>query len=325
MQYLITGGVGFIGSHLVKAALDDSIKVTVIDRRSPNESPILNHTSNIKEAEFIKADLLDPNKASEVNEVISKVKPDVVYHLAAQPLSILSNKYPLETAKDNILATYSFLEALRDNSPKSRLVYSSSACFYGVPKDPPLREDDPPAVGHYIYTATKIAADFAVQHYRHIYHLNCVNARMVNVYGPGEIHYERIVPRLINLALQGEAPTLTQSDGSDVLSFLYVGDAVRALQLLGSHPNAIEKPVWNISGSAPISILELMKRIYNLIGLPTEHFAVLGLRCGSPVHKYLDGSMIKEKLGFSPLIDLDIGLGHTIDWYRDQCERVKLA
>ncbi len=313
-HYLVTGGVGFIGSHLVKSLLGDSIRITVVDRRPWDESPILRSISESAGFDFIKVDLRDADKTA---KLIAKTKPDVIYHLAAQPLSILSNIDPFNTAQDNIIATYSILEAVRNHSPDSRLVYTSSACFYGVPISSPLREMDTPAVGHYIYTATKIAADFAVQHYQHIYNLDCISVRMVNVYGPGEMHFERIVPRLVLQALRGEAPTLTQSDGTDVLSFLYVNDTVAALRLLGTHPDATDSAVWNIAGSPPLSISELMKKIYKLVGQQSQDsFAAIGSRCGAPVHKYLDGTMIREKLGFSPSTDLESGLKITIDWYK---------
>lgn len=311
-QHLVTGGAGFIGSHLVKALQSQSIPPIVVDRRPMHESPILRGIT--KEMNFMQVDLRDSVKTA---ELIAAVKPDIVYHLAAQPLSITSNVDPLGTAQDNILATYSLLEAVRKHAPYSRVVYASSACFYGVPtSQPPLRETDAPAVGHYIYTATKVAADFAVQHYRHIYGLQCMCARMVNVYGPGEMHFERIVPRLILHALEGRAPTLTQSDGSDILSFLYVDDAVAALRLLATHPISSKMAVWNVAGLAPLSILELMKVIYRLVGRPTESFAAVGPRRGAPVHKYLDGAAIKREFGFSPSVDLGHGVSLTIDWYR---------
>ncbi len=312
-RYLITGGAGFIGSSLSKSLLGDSVRITIADRRSSRESPVpLDNHDNV---EWVEVDLRDPCKTA---ELIKEKGPDIIYHLAAQPLSSLSNYEPFSTVQDNILATYSVLEALRKHGRNTRLVHASSACFYGVPaSQPPLRETDPPAVGHYIYTATKIAADFAVQHYRHVYRLDCISARMVNVYGPGDRHLERIVPKLVGQALRREAPRLTQSDGTDVLSFLYIDDAVAALRVLGNHPDASSSAVWNISGSEPISVLDVMKKIYNIVGLPTDVFATVGPRRGKPVHKYLDGTMARTRLHFSPLVDLDLGLRLSVEWYRN--------
>lgn len=312
-RYLVTGGGGFIGSHLVGALLDKPVDVIVADRSPrPASLPL---RRGFERAAFIVIDLQDWDETA---KLIADTRPDTIYHLAAQPLSVTSNVDPRGTVQDNVLATYSVLEGLRNHAPESRFVYSSSACFYGIPSaKPPLRETDAPAVGHYIYTATKIAADYAVQHYRHVYHLECVSGRMVNVYGPGDMHFERIVPRLIVQALRDEAPTLTQSDGSDVLSFLYVDDAVAALRLLGTHSNATKRSVWNISGSPPLSVLELMRRVYSRIGNPAKSFVATGPRRGAPVHKYLDGAAIRAELGFSPSFDLDHGLGLTIDWYKE--------
>jgi len=140
---------------------------------------------------------------------------------------------------------------------------------------------------------------------------------MVNVYGPGDRHLERIVPKLVGQALRREAPRLTQSDGTDVLSFLYIDDAVAALRVLGNHPDASSSAVWNISGSEPISVLDVMKKIYNIVGLPTDVFATVGPRRGKPVHKYLDGTMARTRLHFSPLVDLDLGLRLSVEWYRN--------
>lgn len=311
-HYLITGGAGFIGSHMVKKLVGDSERVTIADRRATSVSPVLDDIKG-----DVDAILIDLRDTRETGQLIGKIKPDVIVHLAAQPLSAPSNTEPLESVQDNIVATYSVLEALRTSSPQSKLVHASTACFYGVPSsEPPLRETDSPAVGHYIYTATKIAADYAVQHYRHVYDLNCVVARMVNVYGPGEMHLERIIPRLTLQALRGEAPTLTQSDGDDVLSFLYIDDAVAALSLLATRPEATRKAVWNVGGSRPISILELMRRVYSLCRRSAKSFASVGFRQGAPIHKYLDGTMIKTELGFSPILDLDSGLKRTIAWFK---------
>lgn len=313
-HYLVTGGTGFIGSHLVRSLLNKPGQVTVLDRRKPDESPILGDHYD-SDLHYIQADLCD---FDHTRRLVEELQPQVIFHLAAQPLSARSNLRPLQTVRDNVDATYSILEAARNLALQPRLVFSSSACFYGVPStSPPLQESDSPSVGHYIYTATKIAADFAVQHYRQIYKLPCICARMVNVYGPGDIHSERIVPRLMTQALDGVSPTLTQSDGTDILSFLYVRDAVSALEILGSRADALRRSVWNIAGSEPVSVLDLMKLIYSSTGHPTDSFAAVGDRRGSPVHKYLDGSLIRNELDVEPEIGLTEGLNITLNWYRN--------
>jgi nucleoside-diphosphate-sugar epimerase len=310
---IVTGGVGFIGSHLIKPLLKCYDRVIVADKRLPDESPILSMNNSVG-WEYRKIDLRDSKKTS---KLFKSTKPDVVYHLAAQPLSIKSNIDPLNTAHDNIMGTYSVLEALRNHSPASRLVYASTACFFGAPlANVPLKENDAPAVGRYIYTATKIAADYAVQHYRNIYHMNCFCVRMVNVYGPGEMHLERIVPRLTMQALKEEPPTLTRSDGSDILSFIFITDIVKALLLFGEHKNATDEPIWNIAGPSTLSILELMKIIYRIAGFPIKSFAATGTHEGEPIYKYLDGNKIKQKLGFYPDVSIERGLKNTFNWYK---------
>lgn len=312
MRILVTGGVGFIGSHLVNSLLADSNKVYIADRRKCEESPTLQFRPN-----NLTGFVFDLCDVKETSKFIQIIKPDVIFHLAAQPLSVLSNTDPLRTVRDNILGTYSVLEAIRNHSSKTKLIYTSSACFYGIPSSPPpLEEDNAPAVGHYIYTATKISADYAVQHYRKIYGLDCICARMVNVYGPGDLHFERIVPRLIIQALNREKPSLTQSDGRDVLSFLYISDAVRALRLLVDHQDHIESCVWNVAGSPPISIFELMKKIFAKLNFSQTSFTTIGPRCGKPVHKYLDGKKMATELFFTPVMDIEKGLELTIDWYK---------
>lgn len=310
-RVLVTGGVGFIGSHLVRSLVDEGQEVVVADRRTPDQSALLTGATGF---DFEQIELSDSRKTA---RLLAQVEPDIVFHLAAQPLSSASNEDPLGTVRDNINSTYSVLEAMRCLPTSPRLVFASSACFYGVPTaTPPLSEQDEPAVGHYVYTATKIAGDFAVRHYKHIFGLDAVVVRMVNVYGPAEWHLERIVPRLILQALRGEPPSLTQSDGEDVLSFLYVDDVIRALRLISSDPAAATLDVWNVGGSEPISMLDLMHLIYKRAGAPRqERFATVGSRVDSPVHKYLDGSKLRERLGFTPIVDIAEGLDRTIAWF----------
>lgn len=311
-RVFVTGGVGFIGSHLVRSLIDEGHQVIVADRRSPDESEILSGCSGF---DFEQIELSD---ADRTHSLVTKVQPDLVYHLAAQPLSAQSNEDPLGTVRDNINSVYSVLDAIRHLTNRPRMVFTSSACFYGIPKSPPpLVEEDDPAVGNYVYTATKIAGDFAVRHYKYIFGLDAVVVRMVNVFGPGEWHVERVVPRLILQALRGEEPSLTQSDGRDVLSFLYVSDAVEALKCLATRAEASERDVWNIGGCEPISMIDLMRTIYQSAGCRERNgFARVGGRSGCPVHKYLDGSKIRERLGFTPSVDLLSGLDETIEWYR---------
>jgi len=313
VRYLVTGASGFLGGHLINALLADSAEVTAVDRRNLDNSIVLEPMA-IEKIDFIKADIHDADSTA---DIIGGTKPDVIYHLAGQPLAPKSNLDPLGTAQDNILATYTVLEGIRTRSPNTKLIFSSSACFYGVPAaNPPLTEEDCPSVGDYIYTATKIAADFAVRQYRTVFNLRCIVARFVNIYGPGDMHSGRIVPRLMLGALNGLAPTLTQSDGSDILSFLYVEDAVSTLRVLAQHPSALDRPVWNVSGSNPISIGQLMRLVYGLAGQDRDCFTEVGPR-RRPVRKYLDGSKLQHDLGIKPYVDLELGMNITLDWYRE--------
>jgi nucleoside-diphosphate-sugar epimerase len=312
--YLVTGASGFLGGHLVNELVAGGAHVTAVDRRAPDDSVVL-YPSTIACINFIQLDLRDAHSTA---DLIGRVKPDIIYHLAAQPISLLSNLDPLGTAQDNIMATYGVLEGVRNESPKTKLIFTSSACFYGVPtSEPPLSEADPPSVGDYVYTATKIAADFAVRHYRSIFSLPCSVIRFVNIYGPGDRNHERIVPRLALQALRGLPPTLTQSDGRDTLSFLYVDDAISALRIVAEHPSALGRPVWNVSGSEPISIYELMRLVYGLTGKSPDSFARVG-RHHRSVRKYLDGSAADDALGLESRVDLERGLVMTLDWYRER-------
>jgi UDP-glucose 4-epimerase len=157
---------------------------------------------------------------------------DTVFHLAAQPISVLSNRFPAETMRVNVDGTRRIVAAA-EQAGVGAFILASSACRHGVPNSgaSSLKEDDPPASpGFYCYSESKQRAEAAVEGYQ----MARMIARFVNVYGAGDRHFMRIVPKLLRCFIRGETVELARGGGDTVLDYLYVDDAVDGLVALAS-------------------------------------------------------------------------------------------
>jgi len=308
---LVTGGSGFVGSHLCLALLKLGADVTIVDRRFPeNPYPLAN-----KAHQRLNVLIHDVSDLEYMKRLVNALKPDFVFHLAAQPLSVPSNLKPYETKVDNIDTTYSVLEAIRTKSPAA-LIFSSTACYYGLQHESPLNEESSPNVGEFMYTATKIAADFAVRHYASIYNLKMTCCRFVNLYGEGDVNASRIVPQTVAYLLQGKRPELLRDDGQTVLDFMHVSDAVRALIRSAEDIDVAKGKAVNFGTGKPITVIDLVRMISRIYTDEYIEPLVLGSPREPTLRKYLSVERAQKLLKWKAEISLETGLKRTIEWYR---------
>lgn len=251
-KIMVTGGAGFIGSHLVDSLVQEGNEVVVIDNLSTGYKRNIN-----SRARFINLDIRDFKALKEMTKGI-----DVLYHLAALPRIQKSIDNPLLTSEVNIQGTINILESCRQNKVK-RVIFTSSSSVYGLSKQLPLKEDQLPLPAS-PYALQKVVAEEYCKLYSHLYGLDTVILRLFSVYGPrqaGEEKYATAVGKFIYLHEQKKSLPIYGS-GMQKRDFTHVSDVINAYMLAKS--DILENPqgiIINICAQTPVSILELAKII----------------------------------------------------------------
>ena len=305
MKYLITGGSGFIGSHLTERLLDQGHSVTIIDNLSTGSDDNL---SKIKKVlKFNHGNILDKPL---MEELIAE--SDYVVHLAAA-LGVLNiiNK-PLESLKTNIQGTEVVLEASEKFS-KPVLIASTSE-IYGKNDKVPLNEEDDRIIGHplksrWSYSEAKAVDESLAYFYYLEKKLPVRIVRFFNTVGPRQVgHYGMVLPRFVNAALKNE-PLSVYGSGDQIRCFCHVDDAVRALLLVMDSEKAIGQ-VFNVGNNRQITIMELAKKVIELTG-SSSTIEKIAYEKAYPEgfedmqRRVPDISKIKQVLGWTPEINLD--------------------
>ena len=302
-KVIVTGGAGFIGSHLVLQLLENGNKVVVIDNMTTGKQKNLELFKN--DVEFLQIDINDTEK-------ITKAFKDArcAYHVAAIPAVPKSIEDPLLTNRANIDGTVSVLVAAKDAGVQ-RVIFSSSASVYGNSGKLPKTEDTCPEPLT-PYAIQKLAGEHYMQSFARFLNVETVSLRYFNVFGPrqdAQSSYSTVIPLFISTLLSGGVPEI-HGDGTMTRDFIYVQDVVDANILAAQTEKA--SGVYNIASGKPISINELFETIAKL--LKTEIRPTHGLsRVGDIKDSYADISKVKTELGFEPKVSLEEGIRRTIE------------
>jgi CDP-glucose 4,6-dehydratase len=315
---LVTGGHGFVGSHLAKALLERGEAVRVLDRPAPRLADVggerlsgLDLLGIRDEVELIEADLRDADAvAAAVEEV------DSVFHLAAQTIVGVARESPLETFEVNVRGAWNVFEACRAHGV-GWVVFASSDKVYGSSPELPYCEDFP-LRGAYPYDASKAAADTIARSYATAYGLPLAVTRFANVYGGGDLNFSRLIPETVVAVLDGRAPVI-RSDGSPERDFLYVDDAVSAyLAIAAALDDGAAGEAFNAGGERPYAVREVVDLIVAASGSGVEpDFQGAGNPDGEIDRQFVDSSKLRQLTGWRPETGLEIGLRRTLDWYRE--------
>jgi CDP-glucose 4,6-dehydratase len=314
---LVTGGHGFVASHLARALLERGDAVTVLDLAPPPLSG-LTLQGVAPEIELVEADLCD---AQRVGATLDTGEFDVVFHLAAQTLVGPAMSDPAATFEANVRGTWTLLEACR-RADVPAVVVASSDKAYGPSDQLPYREDMQlrPASP---YEASKAAADAIALSYRPAYGLPVAVTRFANIYGGGDLNFSRLIPEAIAAVLDGRRPQI-RSDGSPERDFLFVDDAVSAYLAI-EHAVGAGGPgagaAFNAGGERPHSVAAVLETIAAVSGSGLEpEYHGTGNPVGEIDRQYVDSAKLRALTGWSPAIDLGEGLLRTLEWYRDHPE-----
>jgi nucleoside-diphosphate-sugar epimerase len=299
---VITGGAGFIGSHLADALLARGYSVCIVDNLSTGRIENIGHIMD--NIEFVKGSILDETILDHAFSGAS-----YVFHLAAVPSVPKSIQDPLTSHEANATGTLKVLIAARA-AKVQRVIYAASSSFYGDTPTLPKHEDMP-AQPLSPYALQKYSGEAYMEQFYKLYGMETISLRYFNIYGPRQdpsSEYSAVIPRFIKMMKHGERPTI-YGDGTNSRGFTYVSDAVAANML------AIEAPgvaghVFNVSGGTRTTLDELVAAINHELGTSIE--PIHGVpRAGDISHSHADVSKAGAMLGFVPVVSLAEGLKKT--------------
>ncbi|HLG19433.1 MAG TPA: SDR family oxidoreductase [Bdellovibrionota bacterium] len=309
-RYLVTGGAGFIGSHIVETLARKGHDVIVLDDLSTGKKENVSFGSDLADrVRLIEGSVSDPRAAAHAAQGV-----DVVFHEAALGSVPKSVADPMRSHEANITGTLTMLIAARDAKVK-RFVNAASSSAYGDTPELPKRETMPPNPFS-PYAATKLAQEQYCRAFSVSYGMETISLRYFNVYGARQdprSEYAAVIPRFFQAYLKGDSPAI-YGDGEQTRDFTYVADVVRA-NLLAAEIQGAKGEIVNIAGGKAISINELASMIGALVGgkQKPKHEAA---RPGDIKHSLADVRFSKELLGWQPTTSLDAGLRLAYPWYR---------
>lgn len=302
-KILVTGGAGFIGSHLVDALVNIGAKVTVIDNLQAGK--IENLSKSLSKIKFIKGDIRDKNT---IDKIVKN--QDIVFHIAANasvPYSVKNPEYDFTT---NTVGTYNLLKASLKYKIK-KFIYASSAGVYGEPYYIPIDEEHPtnPISP---YGASKLAGEKLGLSYFNAYKLDFVSLRIFNTYGPRQRRYV-LYDFLLKLNKNKDYLEIL-GNGKQQRDFSYITDTINAFMLIAKK-KTIHR-IYNISGERPISIKELAEMLINILNFKNTKIIFTKKSWAGDIKKLVgDISRIKE-IGFRPKVKLEDGLRKTISEFK---------
>lgn len=308
-MYLVTGGAGFIGSHLATRLVEDGHQVRVLDNLCTGSLQNLEHIDG--KFEFVKGDLCDRDAvAYAVNGV------DVVFHEAALASVPRSVERPLDTHAACVTGTINLLDAARQSGVR-RLVYAGSSSAYGNQKTMPKHEGQLPQVLS-PYAAAKLAAELYCEAFASTYGLETVRLRYFNVFGPRQdpnSPYSAVIPRFVAALLNGDQPVI-YGDGSQSRDFTFIDNVVHANLLAATAPG-VSGRVYNAACGETLDLVTLLRLICDRLDIGfSPRFAPA--RVGDVQHSWADISAARRDLGYSPRVPVHEGLAKTVDWYLEQ-------
>jgi len=318
---LVTGGAGFIGSHLSELLLDEGWEVFVLDDVSTGSNQNVAHLTDRPDFHLVVESVLSP---SVVSELVHKC--DVVYHLAAAVGVRLIVEQPVHTMITNVQGTETVLEYC--TKFRKRVLIASSSEVYGDHREErPLSENDRRVYGpvterRWLYADSKAMDEFLALGFHQERELDCVIARFFNTVGPKQQgQYGMVIPRFVERALTGD-PLQVHGDGRQTRSFCHVQDTIRAVHGL-MEDREISGEIFNIGSAERVSILELARRVLDRTGSQSElefvpHDEVYGLGVEDVLHREPSIEKIGQAIGWSPTRTLDDILGDVIAFERSR-------
>jgi CDP-glucose 4,6-dehydratase len=318
-RVFVTGATGLLGRWLTRDLVERGAEVVVLVRdriaRSPLDEPGLR--GSVTEVAGAVEDL------ELVTRVVNEYEIDAIFHLAAQTIVGTALRDPVSTFTSNVQGTWCVLEASRRARTVRRIVVASSDKAYGAQATLPYREEAP-LLGRHPYDVSKACADLIAQSYGAVYDLPVVVTRCGNLFGGGDLNWNRIVPGTARASIRGIPPVI-RSDGTLVRDYFFVRDAVDAYVRLAEEAHREDRRgrAYNFSEDRPLTVLEICRMVLAAAGRPDLIPDVQGVAVHEIPDQRLDSTRARTELGWKPAVGLEAGLVETVRWYREYLEEVR--
>ncbi len=304
---IVTGGAGLIGAHLVEELINRKAKVIV---------PYVEILSQAKFAqdklsEKVTLEKIDITNKKLVYQLIQKYQPEYIFHLAAETIVTKAYENPVQTLDTNIMGTVYLLEAVRQNPSVKGLIFASSDKAYG--KTTTTYTEDYPLKGDHPYDVSKSCGDLIAQMYFNTYQTPVVVARFGNVYGEGDIHFNRIIPGICE-SLITQKPLDIRSDGTFVRDYIYVKDVVNGYLVLMEQLEGIKGEAFNFSSEDTLSVLDVIKKSEKILNIKIN-YNIRNVAKNEIPYQHLNDEKVR-KLGWKASYSLESSLPQVFEWYR---------
>jgi CDP-glucose 4,6-dehydratase len=309
---LVTGATGLLGGWLTKRLIDLNAGVVCLVRDwNPNS---LFEMNRLEESVcVVNGDITDQRL---LERILGEYEIEMVFHLAAQTIVGIANRNPASTFESNIKGTWSLLEACRRSPKVQSIVVASTDKSYREDCKLPYKEDMALG-GSYPYDVSKSCADLIAQSYGKTYQLPVAITRCGNLYGGGDLNWNRVIPGTIRSVIRGEQPVI-RSNGKFIRDYVYVQDAVNAYIKLSecvSENNVLNGQAFNFSNDTPMNVLQIVDSVLNL--MQSKLKLIVQNKASNEI---LEQSLSSEKafnlLGWKSEYTLEQGLDETIKWYK---------
>ena len=302
---LVTGGAGFIGSCLVNKLVEQGHNVVVIDNLSSGRKENLNPKANLYKMDV---------RNSEISEVFQDENPETVFHLAAQPIVEVAYENPLETIETNIMGTANILEACRLKGDVKSIVITSSDKAYGKSEKLPYTETVE-LKGDHPYEVSKSCADLIATAYFKTYGLPIAITRFSNVFGPGDLNFNRIIPGIFKSILTN-TELLIRSDGKMIRECTYVEDIAGGCIKLAENIEITQGEAFNFGSKNIFSVVQVIEKIEEILEVKVN-YQILNTAKNEIPEQYLDWTKINKALEWQPEVSFKDGIKRSFDWYKN--------
>ncbi len=328
---LVTGGTGFVGSHLAEELINEKSKIFVLDINDSRRSYFFTEKLD-KKCSFIKMNICN---YKQLTELIKKYRVEFIFHLAAQALVDVAYKDPKGTLKNNIISTINVLEIARLNKNIKGVIVASSDKAYGKILPPHIKptrfergrwdgtrlkenrikyKESDPLAGDHPYETSKSATDLIATTYFKSYQTPVVVTRFGNIYGEGDLNFSRIIPGIME-SLVSRSTLYVRSNGRYIRDYLYVKDVVKGYLLLAKNIEKIVGEVYNFGSNETLSVLQLIKLIEKTLNKKIK-YKILNTAKNEIPYQSLDWSKIKKTLGWQPQYSVEKTIEKIFRWYK---------
>lgn len=304
---LVTGGTGLVGSHLVEALVNRGCRIIVLYRDTDPWSYFT--TQHLHEKVVLApGDIVDRQR---IFEIVTQYEVEVIFHLAAQALVPQAFINPAQTFDTNITGTVNVLEAARLYGKTQAVIVASSDKAYGKANGTYLETD--PVRGDHPYDTSKSATDMIAQTYAVTYNLPVIVTRFGNIYGEGDLNFNRLIPGLMKSILRNEIFEV-RSDGTLTRDYVYVKDVVSGYLFLAERIDELKGEAFNLTSHEHRSVLEVIQQVGELLGKPVQH-KILNVAQNEIPHQQLNDDKIK-KYGWKSIYHMEQMIPQIYEWYK---------